>query len=316
MKTIRRILSIVLSVAAVLVILLLSSCASDVPTKKYLVYYINNAGDNIVYREYSIEGWESMSCQELTEVLLKRLFDTEFEDNQVHSAKPAEVNILDFTADNNLITFNFDRNYLNMTNVEEILLRAALVLTMIQQSDSMQVAFTIEGVPLTDSTGQAIGNMDADNFVDILLTEEGMLKQETDLELFFTDETGTILIPAMYHFTINNSNLSMEEYILQQLKTGPAIDSTYRTLGADVEIISVLTSYKDKICYVNFGSNFLDQEQTVSDDILIYSIVNSLCSLPYVDCVQFLVEGKSDVRLHTVTDLSEPFWPNKGLEQR
>ena len=184
---------------------------------------------------------------------------------------------------------------------------------MIQQNDVTQVAVTVEGEPLTDSKGEEIGRMDAGNFVDILLTEEGMLRQETDLTLYFTDETGTKLIPAMYHFTISNSNSSMEEYILQQLKTGPAIDSTYRTMAENVEIISVIT--KNKVCTVNFGSNFLNQDQPVSDEIMIYSIVNSLCSLSYVDSVQFMVDGRSDVKLHTITDLSTPFRRNRSLEQ-
>ena len=105
----------------------------------------------------------------------------------------------------------------------------------------------------------------------------------------------------------------MEEYILKQLKDGPTIESTYRTMAPDVEILSVATS--DDICYVNFGSNFLEQEQPAGDEILIYSIVNSLCSLDYVSSVQFLVDGRSDVSLHTVIDLSTPFTPNRELEQ-
>ena len=105
----------------------------------------------------------------------------------------------------------------------------------------------------------------------------------------------------------------MEEYILNQLKKGPAIESTYRTMSADVEILSVATT--DGICYVNLGSNFLELEHPASDEIMIYSIVNSLCRLPYVSSVQFLVDGNSDVLLHSYTDLSAPLTRNRNLEQ-
>ena len=312
-RIVNRCVSILCLTIMTAAMLSLSGCGPDRVGETFLVYYVNDARDDIVYREWEIENSESMSCTERTEALLQLLFEEDLEEQHLHSAKPEDVQIIDFTAEDNRLTFNFNNNYLHMTNVEEILLRAALVLTMIQQSDVTQVIFTVDGSPLTDSSGEVIGRMNAGNFVDILLTEEGMLRQETDLTLFFTDETGTVLIPAMYHFTINNSNSSMEEYILQQLKNGPAIDSTYRTMADNVEIISVMT--KDNVCNVNFGSNFLTQEQPVSDEIMIYSIVNSLCSLPYVDSVQFLVEGKSDVVLHTVMDLSAPFSRNRALEQ-
>ena len=174
--------------------------------------------------------------------------------------------------------------------------------------------FTVDGEPLTDSNGRNIGVMNAGNFVDILLSEQGMLKQETDLTLFFRDEEGTRLIPEKFHFTISNSNTSMEEYILQQLKTGPSVEENiYRTLAEDVEILSVATS--DYVCYVNFGKNFLEQEQTCNDEIMVYSIVNSLCTLPYVSSVQFMVDGSTDVLLHSFMDLSKPLRRNRDLEQ-
>ena len=293
--------------------LMLSSCGPNIQPDSYMVYYLNASGDDIIYKRWTIDGSSEMTCQERTDKLLKLLFETDLEEEQLFPAKPKEVGIIDFNDTENLITFDFDSHYLEMNNVQEILLRAALVLTMIQQSNITQVRFTVEGNPLTDSYGKPIGTMDASNFVDILLNEEGMLKQETDLTLFFTDETGTKLIPAKYHFTISNTNLNMEEYILQQLKAGPEIDATYPIMDPDVEIISVMTT--DRVCYVNFGSNFLEQEQQASDEILIYSIVNSLCCLSYVDSVQFLVNGSSDVKLHTVTDLSSPFRRNWDLEQ-
>ena len=308
-RGISRILLLCITVCSVIA---LSSCSNSSQSGKYLVYYTNATGDDISYKEYWIENDTEMEAEELTNLLTGYMFHAELEDEQLFSAKPENVTLNGFSVNGGQIVFDFSASYLEMSNVQEIMLRASIVLTVIQQPEITQVLFTIDGEPLTDSNGRAIGAMNASNFVDVLLSEEGMLKQETDLTIFFTDETGTKLIPAKYHFTIKNSNTSMEEYILQQLKEGPAIESTYRTMASDVEILSVLTT--DYVCYINFGSNFLEQEQPASDEILIYSIVNSLCSLPYVNSVQFLVNGSSDVKLHTV-DLSIPFTRNKDLEQ-
>ena len=314
MTVFRKIIAYILILVMVLIsAVMLMSCGREEDTRAFLVYYINSAQDDIIYKECYVDQDEEMSPAELTDYLLVRMFDTDFSQEQLYSAKPKGVEINDYKINDGYITFDFNEEYRNQSNVQEILLRAALVLTMVQEPTISQVIFTINGEPLTDRSGKAIGAMNTSNFVNILLSEEGMLKQETDLTIYFTDETGTRLIPAKYHFTISNSNTSMEEYILQQLKEGPAIDSTYRTMAPDVEILSVATS--DDVCYVNFGSNFLEQEQPVGDEILIYSIVNSLCSLDYVSSVQILVDGSSDVSLHTVMDLSTPFSPKKELEQ-
>ena len=307
---------ILLCLTAALTAGMLSSCTlqEDDENLGYMVYYVNSARDDIIYRHVRIADDTTVSPDNLINFLLDQMFhNTEIAEEKYLSAKPDDVEIEHFNLTDNILTFDFNAAYRDLTNVEEILLRASLVLTMIQVPSVFQVVFTVEGKPLTDSTGKEIGAMNASNFVNILLTEEGMLKQETDLTIFFTNEDGSRLIPAPYHFTISNSNSSMEEYILQQIKEGPEVENTYRTMDENVDILSVVTS--DDVCYVNLGSNFLDQEQPVSDDILIYSIVNSLCSLDYVSSVQFLIDGSSDVIFHTVLDFSTPFTPKKELEQ-
>ena len=292
----------------------LCSCGENEDTKTFMVYYTNADEDDIVYRELEIPDYENLTQEKLTNILLNKMFETDSMGEGIHSAKPASVGLKGFHIDENLITFDFDRNYSNLTNVQEIILRAALVLTIIQQPGITQVMVTVEGEPLTDRHGRPIGVMNAGNFVDILLSEQGMLKQETYLTLFFRNEDGTHLVPEKKPFTMSNSNISMEEYILQQLKAGPEGEGNkFRTLEEDVEILSVATN--DYVCYVNFGKNFLEQEQSCSDELMVYSIVNSLCTLPYVSSVQFMVDGSSDIILHSFMDLTKPLRRNRDLEQ-
>lgn len=310
--------SIVMLLLAALCAGMLSSCASTGggqadAEEGLMVYYLNAAKDDIVYRRVKVQEDVKVETLQMVDFLLMQMFETDLSQEQIYSAKPNGIEILNRMISDNVLTLDFNDAYLDMTNVEEILLRASLVLTMIQVPEVTSVVFTVNGAPLTDSTGKEIGAMNASNFVNILLNEEGMLKQETDLTIYYTDETGTKLIPSKSHFTISNSNSSMEEYIVQQIKTGPDKEGLYRTMAPDVDILSVVTS--EDVCYVNLGSNFLEQEQPVSDEILIYSIVNSLCLLDYVSSVQFLIDGNSDENLHTVVDLSELKTPRKDLEE-
>ena len=106
----------------------------------------------------------------------------------------------------------------------------------------------------------------------------------------------------------------MEEYILSMLMAGPGEGKTGRTIAPNVTLNNAVTT--DHVCYVNFGSDFLDQEQPVSDEIMIYSIVNSLCQLPYVYSVKFIIDGEPIVTLHNSMDLSNPLtWDGSYIIQ-
>ena len=83
------------------------------------------------------------------------------------------------------------------------------------------------------------------------------------------------------------------------------------TLGKIIKVISVVTT--DYICYVNFDPSFLEQNQVVSDELMIYSIVNSLCDLPYVNGVQILVDGESEIMLHKTFSLAQVLRRNTDL---
>lgn len=313
-KTLNSILAVVLTVCLAAA---LPACSkkstSDENTNVYLVYYSNAEASDIIYREYS-GILVSSSSYDTIKQLFTQMFDVADDYEGYYSAKPDEVEITDYVIDEDgLLTIDFSREYLSLTNVQEIILRAAVVLTVIQVDGVGAVLFTVEGENALDASGSEIGAMTADTFVNVLLTEEGMLTQETDLTIYFTNEDGSALVPVTAHFSISSNNTSMEEYILQLLIAGPSVDGVYRTLADTVEILGVSTT--ERICYVNFSSSFLEQTQSVSNEIMVYSIVNSLCRLSYVSSVQFLVEGDSNVTLNSVFDLSQPLQRNRELEQ-
>ena len=172
----------------------------------------------------------------------------------------------------------------------------------------------MEGEPVTDGKGNAIGTMTRERFVNVLLNEEGMLKQESDLRLYFANDNNEQLVPITYRFTIDNSNSSLEEYIVAKLIEGPEKGVANPTLGKNIKVISVVTT--DYICYVNFDPSFLEQNQVVSDELMIYSIVNSLCELPYVNGVQILVDGESEIMLHKTFSLAQVLRRNTDLIEK
>ncbi len=316
MKKTKKIISLILAfIIAVMTSAVLFGCSSKTAGETYMIYFSNATADDVAHVDYKLTDYLTKDMYTKVSELIHQMYDVDYTDQGCFSAKPANVKINDYLIDENgLITIDFSEEYLEMTNVQEIILRSALVLTVIQVEGIIGVQVTVQNDPIRYSTGAAIGIMTADDFVNILLNDQGMLKQETDVTIFFADAEGQNLVPVTSHFVTAGNNTSMEEYILKQLLAGPEEGKNiYPTIDPATEFISVVTT--DNVCYVNFGSSFLEQEgQPVSDELLIYSIVNSLCRLKFVDSVQFLIDGEPGTVLHTVTDISKPFTRNRNLE--
>lgn len=316
MKTFRRLISLIMMIVlCVTAAGTFSACSGSDQADTYSVYYTNSSHDDIQSMDYTLSDSGKDDLYTMVTELFDQMFYKDYTADQLFSSKPDGVDIRSYNIDDDgILTVDFEGAYLDMTNVEEIILRSSVVLTVIQVNGVKGIRFTVLNNPITYSDGSEIGTMTDDDFVNILLTETGMLRQETDVTLYFANEEGNSLVPVIYHFVTSNNNTSIEEFIISQLIAGPSVESgTYPTISSNVELISVVSS--DDICYVNFGENFLDQEpQPVSDEIMIYSIVNSLCRLTYINRVQILVNGEPADKLHTLTDISAPFSRNRSYE--
>ncbi len=288
-------------------IIVMTACQGSSSKKDkntFMVCYTDQSANDIIYKEQVVPDADKMEQIEVVEALLDLMFKQADASGEFYSAKPEDVDVDGINIKDGLINLDFNKNYLRMTNVKEIILKASVVLTLIQVPGVLGVSFSVEGSPITDSTGEAIGNMTKDSFVNVLLNEEGMLKQEIDAKVYFANEDGTRLVSENYVFTIDNSSSSIEEYILAKLIAGPEDPAHNRTIAADVAVNSVVTT--EGVCHVNFSKSFIEQNQPVNDEIMIYSIVDSLCELTYVHSVNFMVEGDSNILLHGNMDLSEP----------
>lgn len=113
------------------------------------------------------------------------------------------------------------------------------------------------------------------------------------LTLYFTDARGTYLYPETRQVTLSEGE-TPEEAVLQALLRGPDASQLYPVLHADTALISVETRLG--IAFVNFGKGFLEKNtgEKQKESITIYSIVNSLCTLPHIQEVRFLVEGQTE----------------------
>lgn len=217
--------------------------------------------------------------------------------------------VLSWRVEEEQLNIDVDSSYLQMSLTTEILVRAALVRTMTQVEGITHVLVTVEGLPISDSMGNTVSAMTADNFVDNMGDEINALEQVT-LQLYFAGEDGTRLVETK-RTVVYNSNISMEKLVLENLIAGPDTDGAYPVLNEATKIINV--TVKDGTCYVNLDETFLMQTYDVSAEVVIYSLVNSLVELSNINRVQIAVDGRTDMIYRETFNLANLYERNLEL---
>lgn len=285
------------SLVAVLLVMvaLFTSCSgrnneTDKSKSKYQIYYLDGKSSGLVSESYvSLGSTKEQLVQELLEAIQQD------PSNVVHKkAIPEGVTIMDYRIVNDQLILNFDAKYSELKGISEVLCRATIVKTLCQISGIDFVLFNVNGQPLIDSNGIQTGLMTADFFIENTGAEINYI-----LTLYFANETGDLLKKTTRNVFYTGTS-SIEEYVISQVINGPTEVGLYATVPEGTTLLNVST--KERICYVDFNEKFLDKLPDISDEVAIYSIVNSLTELPGINRVQFSINGQ-----HVETFQSIPF---------
>lgn len=250
----------------------------------------------------------------LIEELVARM-SKEPEDISLKKVIPDNVNLEEYTIDENgILSLYWNSEYGNYTGVSEILRRASIVKTLCQIPEINSIAFYVAGQPLTDSNSDAIGFMTADMFIDNTGKETYTL--DVNLTLYFSDSKGTSLVPLSVKTTYDAS-IPLEQLVLQKLMSDPNQISQdkgnglLKTIPKGTKINKV--SVKDNTCYLDLSEEFLKKRTDISDEVAIYSVVNTLAELPNINKVQFSIDGKQVLLYDDIVNFGEPFEVNLDI---
>ena len=266
-------------------------CGSEeVKEGEYQIYYTNMDRTKLVAEAYDSTGF---SGEDLVQELLGRLKSAP-DSLQLRQTIPADVMINGIKMNGVYLYIDFSEEYKKMKPTEEILVRAAIVKTVLQAGNFSLVSFTINSEPLLNPDGTIVGNMSADSFVENP-GQQINTSVEATLNLYFSSGEGTKLVKETRNVHYS-TNISMEKLIMEQLIEGPTRSSLMATIPSNTKLLSV--SVVEGVCYVNLNDAFLNQNTEVNEEIVLYSIVNSLTELPGITKVQLSINGdtKGNVR--------------------
>lgn len=267
----------------VIMMMLFAGCQKEEIVSSYHVAYLNKDKTEIVRVGY--EPKNSVVNDLIAEFLVVLCSDS---DNvEYRKPIPNEVEVIRYSLDGAMLTIVFDEDYNKMSDSDKVLCIAAVVRTMTQIEGVDCVTFYVGNKPMEDARGNILGTLYADSFVENPGKQINSI-QEATLTLYFSNEKGDALVKESreVHYS---SNISMEKLIMEQLLKGPQTKGLKSAIPSGTKLVSV--SVVDGICYVNLDSNFKNQDYSIKENIVIYSIVNSLSEMSSISSVQISVNG-------------------------
>ena len=271
------------------------------------VYYLNLDATAIEAEEYPKEDFPENPKDKVAHVL--DLLQTDPLDTKHRKTIPDKL--YDHSETSGIVySVYFTDKYYKLEPTEEVLTRAAIVRTIVQFEPYVYVNFYVDGEPLVNSDGIPIGNMNADSFIENAGSQINKT-EETELTLYFTDKKGVNLIEQKSTVSYV-ANKSLEKVVIDKLMDGPNDSGLVATIPSGANLIN--TNVADGICYVNFDETFINnQTDAVAEDVVLFSIVNSLCALPNIDKVQIQINGNTDRKLRYNYQLDTTYSPDDSL---
>lgn len=296
--------------ACVCVVIGLAGCKKEGKTLKEdgLVLYFLNKNETGLYQEtLNLSG--KTKEEQVTEVS-EGLFHTQNKSSE-KKMFPESIVLQGYSfGEAGQLVLEFDLSYYNLTGITEILCRAAIVKSFCGIDGIEDVEFYINGQPLLLSGETPAGMMSSEDFVDNT-GENAAFNQTMNLTVYFSNEDGTAL--KEYHRdVVYDGTLSGEQLVIRLLIQGPAETDgeLLATLPQGTELLKV--NVKDAVCYVDFNEKFLNRNSAISEEVVIYSVVNSLIELGYINKVQFLVNGEQR-KVYQTMDLTVLYERNLSI---
>lgn len=301
-KIIRRMIAVLLGICMVISV---TACSSDSNGKEYILYYTNSTKDRLIEQKCSLAA--DMSDEDKVKTLLDDM-NVRSANKDEYVIKPENVNLLDMSIRGKTVSLNYTTTYKQMSMQTELLYRAAVVKTLTQIDDINYVHFYVDGKEIVYEDGSVIGLLKNSDFTE---SDNSMSDMNwRNVQLYYSDGSGTRLVKVK-EMLAYNKNMPIEKMIVQRLINGPTTQDAYASLPSNVRLLGV--SVVDKVCYVNLSEEFADELVNVASDVEIYSIVNSLCSLDYIDSVKIFINGDYSKTFKDDTSLDRFYRYNQAL---
>lgn len=273
------------------------------------IYYANSDLTDVEKKIYKIR--QTASVTENTDEIMA-YFTQKPEEEEVQPTIPSGVEFVSGEYEEGhqriIVTFNILYDEVNADSL--LFFKACVTKTLLQLEGVDKVAIALTDLNNADAeTATAIENFDGDSFAMSFGNSNGY-QQKGNIVLYFATPDGERL--KEYHKSVEiSNNTSLAEIVVGALIEGPKQEGYQATVSEETTIRNI--SVKDGICYVDFSDEFYNTDNPMKNDIIVYSIVNSLVELPTVSKVQFLRNGEKQAFFRETMPFDSLFERNLDL---
>lgn len=198
---------------------------------------------------------------------------------------PAGVRVQRWAVEDGVLSLDLSAPYGALTGVELTLADYCITLTLCQLEGVEQVRITVDGSPLAQRSRQSFGPGD------VIFTGAEEEPRQISAELYFPRIMGKGLGFETRELTLTEDD-DLYLMLAQALMAGPEDPDLHTLFPEGVRVLG--TWLDDGVCYVNFSAEFLSlaPETAAEQNLLLYSVVDTLGNLNSVSAVQPLVEGE------------------------
>ncbi len=293
-----------------LLAVLLAGCSSEEPQGTPIdISYLNKNETKLVTETHYLTSTDTKDM--IVEVLT--LLCSVPDNKELKATLTSGINVITYSYDGEQVIVSLGEKYRELSRTTEVLTRAALVRSLTNIPKVNYVMLTVNGESLTDMSGNAIGIMTSDMFVNNAGAQVETVDSTVTLRLYFANEEGSGLVAVNRELAHNAdvSNVPMEKLVVEQLISGPVNGETWPTISPDTKLVNI--TVRDNICYLTFDSAILTAVNNVTTDVTIYSIVNSLVELSNINKVQISIDGNKDGKFRDKYEASTVFERNLSL---
>ncbi len=129
-------------------------------------------------------------------------------------------------------------------------------------------------------------------------------------ELFFVDAHMMRLVSIDYYITDTDAEKQAKIIVTELIKGRDGNDVIRRLIPNHKDALSV--KLKDEVAVVDVNMKYLDEYETgkLQEELFVYQIVNSLCSLDGINRVKFTFDGEQKKNFIGDMDMREAYVPD------
>jgi germination protein M len=253
------------------------------------LYFMSSNDYSYVTEKYELQGF---SLTSKIEEVLNQLIKGPKEVGNI-ALLSREVEITNILIENDIVKIVFASEYANKPQ-DEFIARTSILSSIGQIESVSNVEFYIDDQPIKDINDKIVGTMHINNYI-VSTGNLNEFKRNTNIKLYFANEKGTKLIQQVISADIPFS-LPMEYTITELLIKGPISTGQYPTINPDTKINSIRT--KNGVCYIDLSKEFLEDTSNISEEVAVYSLVNTLAELSNFNKIRIYIDGKSPEFYH------------------